>query len=236
MSAIPAAPAHVAWRTALVASVVLVAYGNVAWQPGVWSALLALTHPLLVVAALAWALGPARLTWGDLGLGRAGWGRGTLLGLALGTLMALAVGGLLLGARAIGWGSSTAVPMPADAPDFALRLLRLLVATALCEEIWFRGVLQACWVRLLGPGRGIVVTAALFAAWHLAIWAWTLDQVTLTPALPFALTYPAGLLILGIAGLLFGWLRQATGHLAGPVVAHWAIDVALVILVSSGWL
>ena len=236
MRAVPAAPTHLAWRTALVASAVVVGYGNVAWQPGVWPALLALTHPLLVVAALAWALGPARLTWSDLGLARGGWGRGTLLGLALGTLMALAVGGLLLGARVIGWGSSTAVPMPADAPDFALRLLRLLIATALCEEIWFRGVLQACWVRLLGPGRGIVVTAALFAAWHLAIWAWTLDQVTLTPALPLALTYPAGLLVLFVAGVLFGGLRQVSGHLAGPVVAHWAIDVVLIALVMGGWL
>jgi membrane protease YdiL (CAAX protease family) len=69
----------------------------------------------------------------------------------------------------------------------------------------------------------------LFAAWHLAVWGWTLERVTLTPALPVVLTYPAGLLILGIAGLLFSWLRQATGHLAGPIVAHWVIDVVLVV-------
>jgi len=44
------------------------------------------------------------------------------------------------------------------------------------------------------------------------------------------------LLALGIAGLLFGWQRQATGHLAGPIVAHWAIDAALIALTVWGWL
>jgi membrane protease YdiL (CAAX protease family) len=227
------------WLAALVPSVVLVVYGNLATlaaqQPSNWPAIPALGHLLLVVLALLWAVGPARLSLTELGLGRAGWGRSALLGLGLGGLMALLVVGPLLAFRAIGWASSTPSPPP-DAGALAQRTLELLLSTAVCEELWFRGLLQTCWVRLLGPPRGIFVTAVLFAAWHLVLWDWTLTQVTLQPALPLALTYPAGIAILTLGGVLFGWLRQVSGHLAGPIVAHWLIDLVLVGLVVTGWL
>jgi membrane protease YdiL (CAAX protease family) len=228
------------WLVALGASAVLVGYGNLSslavGQPTPWPLLPVVGHPLLVGVALLWARPQAGLTWAAVGLAPRGWGRSALLGLGLGGLLALAVGALVLLARAIQWGSTTAYPVPTDSWAFAGLLLRLLLATAVCEEVWFRGLLQACWVRLLGPGRGIAVGAVLFALWHLAIWAWTLERVVLTPPLPFALVYPAGLVALAVAGLLFGWLREASGHLAGPIVAHWAIDVWLVALVLSGWL
>jgi membrane protease YdiL (CAAX protease family) len=226
--------------SALGASAIVVAYGNLAtmatWQPAHWPVVPAVGHPVLVVVALVWARGPAGLSWADLGLARAGWRRAALLGLAVGGLMALVVIGLVLLARIIEWSSATAYPEPPDRAAFGFVVLQLLISTALCEELWFRGLLQACWVRLLGPWRGIVVVAVLFAVWHLAVWGWTLGRVTLQPALPLALTYPAGLLILGFAGVLFGGLRQLGGHLAGPIAAHWLIDVALVVLVLSGWL
>ncbi len=240
MTASEAVPQARRWLTALVPSVVLVAYGNLSslavLQLGDWPTITAVGHPLFVALALVWALGPARLSLADLGLGRAGWGRGALLGLALGGGMVLLVVGPLLALRLVGWTSTTALPPPAEGGAFAWRLLQLLVATALCEELWFRGLLQACWGRLLGPWRGLAVAAGLFAAWHLVVWGWTLGQVSLQPALPLALTYPLGLAILGLGGLLFGWLRQTSAHLAGPIVAHWGIDVGLVTLVGLGWL
>jgi uncharacterized protein len=228
------------WGAALGASGVLVSYGNLAtvatWLPSPWPLVPVIGHPLLVAIALAWAHGAGGLTWADLGLSRSGWARSALLGLGLGALMALLVLLFLLGFRAIGWSSATAYPQPDDAAAFAQIALRLLLVTALCEELWFRGLLQACWLRLLKPWRGMLVGAVLFAGWHLAVWGWTLERVTLTPAIPLLLTYPVGLLILGTAGLLFSWLRHRTGHLVGPIVAHWVIDVVLVTLVLGGWL
>ena len=233
-------PAAERWWGALGASAVIVTYGNLAtvatWLPFPGTLVPVIGHPLLVAAALAWARGPAGFTWAELGLGRSGWARSALLGLGLGGLMALLVVVPLLGFRAIGWSSATTYPQPEDPAAFAQIVLRLLLVTALCEELWFRGLLQACWGRLLEPRRGMLVGAVLFAAWHLAVWGWTLERVTLTPAIPVVLTYPAGLLILGIAGLLFSWLRQATGHLVGPIVAHWVIDVVLIVLVLASWL
>jgi uncharacterized protein len=235
-----ARPAAERWWTALGASIAMVTYGNLAtvatWLPFPGPLVPVVGHPVLVAAGLAWARGPAGFTWADLGCSRSGWGRSAVLGLGLGGLMALLVLLPLLGFRAIGWSSATTYPQPDDPAAFAQIALRLLLATALCEELWFRGLLQACWRRLLAPWRGMLVGAGLFAAWHLAVWGWTLERVTLTPAISLVLTYPVGLLILGIAGLLFSWLRQATGHLAGPIVAHWVIDVVLVVLVLGGWL
>ncbi len=226
------------WVAALVPSVVLLVYGNIAtlaiWQPGAWPTIPAVGHLVFVALALVWALGPARLSLAALGLGRAGWRRSVLLGLGVGGLMALLVLLPLLAFRAIGWHSATA--LPSDGGALAIRAARLLVASAICEELWFRGLLQACWGRVLGPVGGILVSAVLFAAWHLVVWGWTVTQVALQPPLPLALTYAAGLVALAVAGGFFGWLRLVTGLLTGPVVAHWLIVLVLTGLVRIGWL
>jgi membrane protease YdiL (CAAX protease family) len=104
-------------------------------------------------------------------------------------------------------------------PHLALRLpdgLPLLAAVqllvvALPEELFYRGWLQTS-LRRAAPGRGVTVlgarlgrgfllTQVLFAAGHLV----TLQPWRLGTFFP---------------GLLFGWLRERTGGLAAPVVAH----------------
>ena len=231
---------RVGWCRTLAISAALLAYGNVtallAASPGPGALVPLLSHPLAVLAALLCARRAAGCTWDELGLGRRGWACGSLWGFGMAAFMAAIVGGLILLFRAVHWTSSTAYPAPADPSATLLLGGRLLLLTAVCEEVWFRGVLHALWVRQVGLTRGVVVVALLFAAWHLTVWGWTLQRVTLQPALPLALTYPAGLLALFIAGLLFGWLRAASGHLAGPIVAHWAIDLVLIALAIGGWL
>lgn len=86
-----------------------------------------------------------------------------------------------------------------------------LLVVALPEELFYRGWLQGSLARA-APGRGVTVlgarlgggfllTQALFAAGHLvSLQPWRLGTF-----------FP---------GLLFGWLRERTGGLAAPVVAH----------------
>jgi CAAX protease family protein len=86
-----------------------------------------------------------------------------------------------------------------------------LLVVALPEELFYRGWLQGSLARA-APGRGATVlgarlgagfllTQALFAAGHLvSLQPWRLGTF-----------FP---------GLLFGWLRERTGGLAAPVVAH----------------
>jgi membrane protease YdiL (CAAX protease family) len=212
------------WRAAWVPTVVLLAYGNIStavacsWQPADRPRLLYVVHALLVVLAVAWALGPAQLTMSDLGLGPAGGAWSVLLAISVGVVVAMTLRRQ---------GPSRGAPA-AHLPSTGVRTelgyaLYVLVATAACEEFWFRGLLQACWIRVLGPEGGILVVALWFAAWHLVVLGRILRAAAPIWPVPIVLTYPVGLLMLWAAGLGFGWLRQASSALATPILAHWMI-------------
>lgn len=84
--------------------------------------------------------------------------------------------------------------------DFAWLLLTFAAVPAVCEEILFRGFLQAGWIRLLGSAPlGVAATALTFAVFHLDPWRF------------------AGILILG---LFLGALVHRTGSLLPAMLAH----------------
>ncbi len=74
----------------------------------------------------------------------------------------------------------------------------------LCEELVFRGFVQPVLVRSVGPFFGILVTASLFGALHLA---------------QNAFIWQMGVLIT-LAGLGFGWMRQLTGSTKASTWMH----------------
>jgi membrane protease YdiL (CAAX protease family) len=83
--------------------------------------------------------------------------------------------------------------------DFFLKLFLLGVLAPICEEIFFRGILQSSLTRRIGPWRAIVVTAVLFALIHSTSF------------------YPHLLLTLGF---LFSWLYYVTGTIRVPIICH----------------
>jgi membrane protease YdiL (CAAX protease family) len=87
-------------------------------------------------------------------------------------------------------------------------------AVAFSEEFFYRGYMTLRFEERWGPVRSALAAAALFAVGHL-----------LTPA-PWRLTvfFPA---------LLFAWLRNRTGTIAGASVAHFLCNVWLLILERS---
>jgi membrane protease YdiL (CAAX protease family) len=96
-----------------------------------------------------------------------------------------------------------------------------LVVVALPEELFFRGLLlellERAWPprrRLLGGGLGwaLVVSALLFAVIHVPREG---DLRTLVTFFP---------------GLLFGWMRSATGSILAPVLAHASSNVFIRVL------
>jgi len=109
-------------------------------------------------------------------------------------------------------------------PDLAWQATLQLLVVALPEELFYRGWLQTSLARL-APGRGVrvlgarlgsgfLLTQALFAAGHLVrLQPWRLGTF-----------FP---------GLLFGWLRERTGGLAAPVVAHALSNLLLLTLERS---
>lgn len=83
--------------------------------------------------------------------------------------------------------------------DFFLKLALLGVLAPVCEEIFFRGILQTALARRIGAGRAVVVAAVLFALVHSTSF------------------YPQILLLLGLA---LSYLYRATGTLRVPIVCH----------------
>ena len=162
---------------------------------------------LLAASALSLGgvIGLGLLVWGRISLAELGW-RSDRLGrdLLRGMVGGIACCGIVLlvsmsrGATAAealqGWWT---VPL-------LERVLGVLIGVeaALTEETLFRGDLQPTLQRMLGRGAGLLLTAVLFAVYHLRFELW-------------------GLLGKTAFGLVFGLLRDRTGRLVSPAVAHW---------------
>lgn len=167
---------------------------------------------------------------------RRGWARGLRDGLlACAVVLPLFGAGFALYAAALPHlpaGLAHALAPYAGAPRLALRLpdrfllvaLLQLLVVALPEELFYRGWMQTSWARG-APGRGVTVLGArlgagflwtqlLFAAGHLVV----LQPWRLATFFP---------------GLLFGWLRERTGSVAAPVVAHAAANLFILTLEAS---
>lgn len=110
-----------------------------------------------------------------------------------------------------------AVPLLA-APPAAPRMAALHITAAVlawaavvavvgvAEEALFRGVLQPRLAERFGVVPGVILTAALFGLLHVPFYGWG--------ALPVDVA----------AGIWLGWLRQATGSVTAPAVAHVIAD------------
>lgn len=120
----------------------------------------------------------------------------------------------------------------AGAPRFAFRLpdrfgvmvLVQLLAVALPEELFYRGWMQTSW-RRSAPGRGVTVLGARLGAGFL----WT----QLLFAAGHLVRFQPWRLATFFPGLLFGWLRERTGSLAAPVVAHALSNLLIATLEAS---
>jgi membrane protease YdiL (CAAX protease family) len=94
-----------------------------------------------------------------------------------------------------------------------ITILVLVAAPAVCEEVFFRGLLFRGLVRSLGAGWALAITTVLFASLH---GPWVQRVMML------------------FAGLYFGLLVWLTGSLWAGVAAHAANNVA-VLLVMELW-
>jgi membrane protease YdiL (CAAX protease family) len=177
------------------------------WRSFVVLALIAALELLLVFGLLM--RGVARLP-----LAAAGWssprGRDLVLGVA--GFLACAAAVLVIVAVPSGGLGAALADVAASVASFSLRqrLLFVLVGAlaAFTEETIFRGLLQPALQRRLGRAGGLVVTALVFALYHLKL-------------------RPIALLGKLTTGLVLGGLRNRTGTLWAPALAHALIWVVL---------
>lgn len=83
--------------------------------------------------------------------------------------------------------------------DFFAKLLILCILVPICEEIFFRGIIQRTFSRYVGKQYAVLITAVFFAFMHSSSWH---------PHLYFLL------------GLTLSWISARTRTLSTPILCH----------------
>jgi membrane protease YdiL (CAAX protease family) len=195
----------------------------------------AIAGPLALLAmTLAWHRRVDGLPLAALGLHRRGWRRS----LAWGTLAGAALAVLPAGCFRLAHRGGATIRFD-EIHEIGLRalLVRLLVTTpvlvAFVEEAAFRGLLQGKLLRAWpeGPWWANLISSLSFTLWHVVVNVRTLRETNVVSArlLPLPLALLTGLASVFVGGLVFGGVYQRTGNLIGPVLAHWLVDVLMLL-------
>ena len=186
-------------------------------------------------AGLGAALGLAALArrqgadWSDLGCEA----RDLPAGLKLGAAAAGAIVAVTATARALdrsGTAFQDARVSDASRAEAAAHLLiRIPIATALAEELVFRGVILGLGQRGGDRRRALLVSALTFGLWHIGSALHPERQRATTGVVgqrraPVAVVVAGDVAATTIGGLGFGWLRLRSGSIAAPVMAHAALN------------
>lgn len=183
-------------------------------------ALTGLFFGLFPIALAALGLMPPDRPEADLGWGPLVWRVTLYLPLSTALPEELAFRGLLLAWLMRVAGLNSRRPLGPPLPGLQRPSLGSLAAV-------IRGLPTdvAAWIRR-PVGQAVLLAALPFALWHLEI-AWSEMRE------PRLLELIGKLFAIYLGGVLFGYLRVATGHLAGSVIAHWLFD-ALGMLAARG--
>ena len=167
-----------------------------------------------------------RLTPAELGLAPRGFRKSATLGLVIGVLVPLPVF-LMVIVPGLGTEDTTASRFAdASVGEFIYQTaVRIPLGTALFEEMLFRGLLYGALLRFSGHRSAILGSSAVFGLWHVRPTHEMLSESgTLSADWAIGLAIAGAVVVTFVGGLLFGWLRYKTGHVAGGVVAHALIN------------
>jgi tRNA pseudouridine32 synthase/23S rRNA pseudouridine746 synthase len=103
----------------------------------------------------------------------------------------------------------------------------VLLATAIGEELAFRGILQHKLRTVFGSRKSVLLSALFFALWHGVFNAHTLLAAGVRGRVRLATGSLMQLVAVYLGGLTFGALRERSGSLAGSILAHWLADLLL---------
>ena len=145
-------------------------------------------------------------------------GGGTLPFLALGPVLALIV--VFLGAAL----RTPEIDMPMEellSDRLSLGLVGVFAVTLgpLCEELAFRGFLLPLLARSLGAVAAVAVTAAAFSVMHGPQYAWSWRH----------------LVLITLAGAVFGWVRWRSGSTAAATAMHAGYNLTFFIAYLTQW-
>jgi membrane protease YdiL (CAAX protease family) len=222
-----------ALRSASLLSVLLLLYGNLTslFEPDRREDFLLYSNLGLLSLLLLWGQWTG-FSLSDLGLAAAQLRASALWGVVLGLVLALPpVAFIALAPLVTGEPVRAGEINDLSGSGMAIRLaLRVPVATALFEEVAFRGILYAVWLRATDLRRTVLGTGVVFALWHTVITFKSVSEAEVVESAPLvALAYLGSLAGLFVGGVAFALLRWRTGGVAGPFFFHWIV-VALMTL------
>lgn len=179
---------------------------------------------LLGAAGLVLIARRAGLGWSDMGFDRTKLGNGMRVGaIAAGVVvLVLILAAALPDTRAV-LADGRFVGMDLSRALYET-LVRIPLAVALTEEIAFRGVLLGVLMTRTTVLRAVVISSVLFGLWHILPGIAALENVSgvgdgASTAVAVALV-AAQVIVTGVAGAGFAWLRLRSGHIAAPILVH----------------
>ena len=171
-------------------------------------------------------VGPAALTWREMGVGRF---RSAALGdLAQGAVLALPIlvvtyvlAALLVGV--LGTSPESPLPPPGNALGFALNLIAAAIVTPIGEEVFFRGFSTTAWAQGMGAQRGLLRGAIFFAFVHvLTIGGATFGEAAAHALIAFVVRLPVSFAL--------GWVFLQRRSIYASIGLHAMYNGFLVIL------
>lgn len=110
-------------------------------------------------------------------------------------------------------------------------LVRIPVATALVEELTFRGVILGLGLRRGDRRRALLVSSVTFGLWHVGAAlhparTQATGEVVGHHAATTAAAVVADVVATTVAGFGFGWLRMRARSIAAPVIVHATLNAS----------
>jgi CAAX protease family protein len=187
-------------------------------------------------AAVA-VLGIARAagtSWAELGLDRGQSARGLRAGVLAGGLAAAAVAGAAAVPATRSFFQDERAAAAAGRSDLAAGLARITFAAVPPEEIIYRSALLGLRLADGSPASAMAWSGALFGLSHILPTLSTMSQTALhhqlaRGSLRQAAFVGGNVMVTGLAGVGFAWLRLRSGSVLAPLIAHAALNDAALI-------
>ncbi len=166
------------------------------------------------------------LSWSDLGLSPTQWPQGVAWGMSLGLLLTAPLFlALILPGPFTSWIDDPRIEGMSLAGLAYFVLVRIPLGTALFEEVAFRGVLYGTLETTFNLRTAVLVSSILFGIWHVTpTFNALVEGDRFDDAASLALATLGMVVLTGVGGLFFAWLRWRTKGVYGPFLTHWLIN------------
>jgi len=113
-------------------------------------------------------------------------------------------------------------------------LVRIPLATAVFEELLFRGVLLALLLRDRRPLYAVAASSVAFGLWHVFSASAFAEANQGSGSVAGALVVvPVTIAVTAAAGAVLAWLRLRSGSILAPVLVHATVNAAALLLAAT---